>query len=128
MAKKKIEHTDGLGPHERKKLNQACRQVWYRTHSRNLVKKRCRGEDGFQYCEQCKERTPKFTVDHILPAGPIDSPGYLVRLFCPSSQLQGLCDSCHKEKTRAENKRKTSVKGPTPAVGTYPCHDVYETP
>jgi len=102
MPKKKIEHTDGLGPHELKKIHSACRLVWQRCHARRLVQKRCTGADGFYYCEECTQRIPLMKIDHITPVGSIYDDGYIRRLFCPSSGLQGLCHKCHVAKTRAD--------------------------
>jgi hypothetical protein len=64
---------------------------------------RCTGDDGFFYCEQCKEKCPQIKIDHIVACGDLDG-GFLARLFCPSSGLQGLCKSCHDAKTRDERK------------------------
>lgn len=103
MAKKqKAPPMDGLGPRERKKIDSAIRQVWYRSKARSTAVKRCTDQQGFTRCEKCKKRTPKIKVDHIVPCGPVDSDGYITRLFCPSSQLQCLCHPCHKPKTKAE--------------------------
>lgn len=111
MAKKKIEKTDGLGPHEIKKIRSALRLVWHRSHSRRLVVLRCTGEDGFTYCEKCKKRTPQLKIDHIKNVGEVDE-GFLKRLFIPSKHLQGLCHPCHKIKTKAERAaRPKKVKG-----------------
>lgn len=104
MAKKKLEKTDGLGPLEIKNIRNALRLVWSRCHSRNLVKKRCTGKDGFHYCESCEERTPNLKIDHIVQVGDIVDGG-IRRLFVPSKQLQGLCKKCHDAKTKEERSR-----------------------
>lgn len=105
MKRKKIQHTDGLGPHEVKKIRSALRLVWHRSHARKLAVTRCTGKDGFTFCEACFEKTPKLKVDHIKACGDVDA-GFLKRLFCPSSELQGLCKKCHDAKTKAERKAK----------------------
>ena len=56
-------------------------------------------------CEQCKERTPKIKIDHINPVGTLDG-AFLELLFVPSHGLQGLCNDCHKIKTKAERQEK----------------------
>lgn len=104
--KKKIEYTDGLGTHERTKISSAIRQVWQRCYARRLAVKRCTREDGFQYCEKCGIKTPGAKIDHINQVGPVSEPGFIERLFCPSSGLQALCKKCHAEKTKLERKKK----------------------
>lgn len=106
MAKKKSPQTDGLGPRELEKISSALRQVWYRCHARKLSIKRCTDTDGFTVCELCKERTPKLKIDHIIPVGSIKNEGCILRLFCPSSGLQGLCHTCHKKKTKLETQAR----------------------
>lgn len=103
MAKNKLQKTDGLGPLEIKKIRSALRLVWHRSHARQLVVKRCTGDGGFLYCERCLDRTPSLKVDHIVQVGAVDA-GHLLRLFCPSQELQGLCGPCHNAKTKAERK------------------------
>jgi 5-methylcytosine-specific restriction endonuclease McrA len=111
MPKKaQLEPTDGLGPRELKRISSVIRAVWYQCRARNLVKARCKGKDGFFYCEKCKERTPVLQVDHLVPAGSINDEGFILRLFCPSSQLQGLCKKCHAPKTRKEAKARRKKK------------------
>src|SRR5271165_1193011 len=101
MAKSKIKPVDGLGPYEVKKIRAALRQLWHRSLARKLVVKRCLDKDGWSYCEQCFSRTPKLAVDHITPCGEVDG-GYIGRLFCSSQFLRGLCQDCHKVKTKKE--------------------------
>lgn len=102
---KKGEKTDGLGPVETAKIRSAIRLVWHRSHARQLVVKRCIGDDGFSYCEQCHKRAPKVFIDHIQRVGELDG-GFIERLFTPSQNLQGLCKLCHNEKTKEERKKK----------------------
>lgn len=101
MAKKKIAKTDGLGPYEIKRIRSAVRDVWQYSHARQLVIKRCTGKDGFARCEDCKKKTPKLKIDHIDNVGDVDA-GFILRMFCPSNKLQGLCHECHKDKTKIE--------------------------
>jgi hypothetical protein len=97
---------DGLGPKESVSLSRAIRQVWHRSHSRGLVIKRCTGADGFLHCEKCKQKVPKIQIDHIEQAGNLKSEGFIERMFCPSSGLQGLCIKCHAVKTKEEAKNR----------------------
>lgn len=104
MSKRqKLKPTDGLGALEIKKIRQAVRLVWHRSYARRLVVNRCTGKDGFSKCEQCGKKTPKLKIDHITAVGDVDD-GFLARLFCPSSFLQGLCHICHNAKTKLERK------------------------
>lgn len=108
MAKKpKPEKFDGLSMDDARRITSAVRQAWQWSHMWRLVKKRCTKEDGFSYCENEKcesfgKPVPKVFVDHIEPAGSAISPGYIERMFVPSSRLQGLCKRCHDKKTREE--------------------------
>lgn len=109
MPKKKakkapVERIDGLSPTDRKKLHAACRKVWAWSYPKKLCLQRAIGKDGFSRCEGCKRKVPKVFADHIEPVGEVGSPGYLERLFCPSSNLQALCKKCHDKKTREEKK------------------------
>lgn len=112
MASKKLQKTDGLGPLEIKKIRIALRLVWHRSYARALVVKRCTRADGFQYCEVCGERTPKFKVDHTEKVGDVDS-GFIERLFVGSHGLKGMCKTCHDEKTKAE-RREERARNPKP--------------
>lgn len=101
MSREKLKPTDGLGPLEIKKIRTAIRLVWQRSHARKLVVKRCQDKEGYFWCENCHEMTPMLKVDHIVQVGDLDD-GFVPRMFCPSSGLQGLCAECHKEKTKQE--------------------------
>jgi len=106
----KLKPTDGLGPKEISKIRSALRQVWHRSHARKLCVQRCT-KNGWTYCEQCKKKTPKLKIDHIEACGDVADGNYLKRLFTPSKNLQGLCDECHKAKTKMERaKLKKKVK------------------
>lgn len=104
MGKRKLANTDGLGPREIARVRAAIRLVWHRCYARKLAVIRCVGEDGFSYCEGCKQRSPKVFIDHIVTVGDLDG-GFIKRLFCPSCGLQGLCKACHDAKTKLERKR-----------------------
>lgn len=109
MAKKKIVKTDGLGPHEIKRIRTAIRKVWHQSYARKLCVDRCVGRGGFSYCEKCKKRSPKVFIDHIENVGDVDS-GFIERLFCPSKGLQGLCKQCHDKKTKEERTTMRQLK------------------
>lgn len=118
MAKKeKIEKVDGLGPTDIKKVRNAIRQVWHWSRAKRLALKRCTDENGFVYCEakDCPHEgkaVPKVFIDHIQTVGEVDG-GFLARLFCPSTGLQGLCKQCHGEKTKVDNKATKAGKTKT---------------
>ena len=98
---KKNNPCDGLGPYEIAKIRSAIRLVWQRCKARQLVVKRCKDADGYYWCEKCHNRTPAIKIDHIIQVGNLDN-GFIERLFCDSSKLQGLCNDCHKIKTKEE--------------------------
>jgi hypothetical protein len=108
MAKKaKLEAVDGFGPKERKRLTSAIRQVWYQCRARKLALARCMGKDGFPCCPKCGLTTPRIQIDHIEPVGAIESEGAILRMFCPSVGLRGLCRDCH---TLVTNLGRTSKR------------------
>lgn len=106
MAKKKVktERIDGLSPEDVKRVRSAIRQVWQWSYPWRLAKARAIGEDGFCYCEKCKDKVPKVYIDHIENVGDVDE-GFIKRLFVPSHKLQALCKKCHDAKTKEERKR-----------------------
>jgi 5-methylcytosine-specific restriction endonuclease McrA len=59
-------------------------------------------------CAHCKLYFPekKINVDHIIPAGSLNSgedlAGFIERLFCEQDNLQVLCEACHNFKTQQE--------------------------
>jgi len=57
-------------------------------------------------CSGCKSKfgSKEVQVDHIDPVGECaDWNVYIDRLFCAKENLQILCKTCHKEKTRNES-------------------------
>ena len=112
MAKKKTEPTDGLGPHELKRIHSAVRQAWQWSRAWHLAKKRATGSDGFPRCEgpTCPHKgkpVSKVFVDHIDSVGEVGGPKYIQRMFVPSAKLQCLCKKCHDAKTKEERKAAT---------------------
>lgn len=104
QKKRKLQKTDGLGPLEKKKIRQALRLVWQRSHARKIVVERCTDAAGFTRCEGCVKRTPNLKIDHIENVGEVDA-GFISRLFVPSNMMQGLCKTCHDAKTKRERDR-----------------------
>lgn len=112
LSKKKVkpQKIDGFGPVEKMQARNALRLVWQRSRAWKIVKDRCKDEDGYPKCEKCKQRVPKIKVDHIVAIGDIEDLGFLARLFVDSSGLQGLCDPCHKPKTKKDNAKTKEDK------------------
>lgn len=100
---------DGLNPDDLRKIKIALRKVWSWSFSRKLVEKRCLIDDGFSKCEQCKTIVPRIYVDHIKSIGAPDA-DLIKKMFVPSNQMQGLCSSCHKKKTRDDKKLMEAEK------------------
>ena len=109
MRKTKKEKIDGLSPDLIKKIRNAIRLIWHRSHPRKLCVERATGKDGFFYCESCERRSPKIKIDHKQNVGAIDS-GFIERMFTPSVNLQALCAPCHNEKTKAERAKNKKPK------------------
>lgn len=106
MAKKKKDQPiDGMSSKDIKKLRAATRQVWSWSTPRKLCVARATDGEGFGRCEQCKAKTPKIYIDHVIPVGNLDS-GYFKRLYVSSEGLQALCRKCHGAKTKAEKAAK----------------------
>lgn len=66
-------------------------------------------------CAECSAVTLKVHVDHIAPIGTQPATfhevgTWLDRLFCDWTNLQVLCDRCHKEKTARERRNKELAK------------------
>lgn len=100
---------DCLNQKDIAQIKKALRQVWSWSYSRRLVVKRCELGGGYSRCEVCKKRCPKIHVDHIEAVG-VFNRDYIKRLFVPSHKLQGLCQNCHKVKTKADLKRIKASK------------------
>lgn len=96
---------DGLSKKDVAKIRSAIRIIWHRSYPRKLCTKRAIGKDGFFYCENCFEKTPKINIDHIEKVGKVDA-GFIKRLFCSSDGLLALCLECHRKKTNEERKQE----------------------
>jgi len=58
-------------------------------------------------CSKCAKDFPQkqVQVDHIVPIGrDLSWDEFIEKLFCERDNLQVLCKTCHKEKTKSENK------------------------
>lgn len=83
--------------------------IGYTDLSRPKVKTWCK-------CAVCGKPEAKsyMEVDHIDPIIPVDSAledmswdQVIDRIWCEPENLQVVCESCHKEKTKAERKQRT---------------------
>lgn len=103
------------------KLVSKAREVWRQSQNYQAAKKACREINrpdykGWFRCAMCQAFREVIKVDHIDPIGKQpETMGqfgeWLERLFCPITNLQGLCNDCHREKTREEGKaRRAAVK------------------
>ena len=66
-------------------------------------------------CPVCQKHTPTYQMqaDHVIPLIPLDKTlkdlswdEIVDRLWCKESNLQATCISCHKIKSKAENKER----------------------
>lgn len=105
VKKAKTLPVDGMSAKDKKNLRNHIRQVWSWSYAPRLVRKRCLRPDGFSDCEMCFVICPKVFVDHVRPCGKLDA-GFIARCFVPSKKLQGLCDKCHRIKTKEELKAR----------------------
>lgn len=94
------------------KLVSHSREVWRQSVPYQYTKKICRvpGKSGWFICQLCKRETEVIKVDHITPIGKqpdelCEFGDWLVKLFCENLNLQGVCNECHKTKSREERKK-----------------------
>ena len=94
------------------KLVSKSREVWRQSTSYQTTKKNCRvlGKSGWFKCQICSNEVEVIRIDHIKPIGKqpdkLEEFGeWLPKLFCEESNLQGLCNACHKQKSKEERKR-----------------------
>jgi len=114
MARKKKS-----GP-PKSKIVSGIRRIWLYSWQRREVVNRCKTDDGFYRCENCRGLADKVQIDHISPAVPVEGwdnfEGFITRLFVDPSGMRGLCERCHNKKTiteaktRKENRAKKQPK------------------
>lgn len=117
-----------ITPKERGLLKGAIRRVFSRSELRRKVMdaaevkhfdpKRPRVTRWIR-CAVCKELSPKYkgAADHIQPVIPVDSSfeemsmdTVVDRLWCEEYNIQAICESCHKQKSRQETKLRAANK------------------
>ena len=89
-----------------------CKSEWFAKCKNGNMRRRV----SFK-CEQCGNISPRkgFAVDHHLPvidvhSGFVDYNTFVARLFCPVVNLWGLCDTCHKAKSKEEAKERALTR------------------
>lgn len=94
------------------------RKATYRTKARRDALRAARVERNTYKCAACQKLFPNKEVrlDHIEPCinpetGFTTWDDYIARMFCGPEGLQVLCLEDHKAKTKAENARRSEVKG-----------------
>ena len=89
-------------------------KAWMFWPVRSEVKRRCKDPNnpGWFICELCHRSHEKIDIDHVVPCvsifdGWVSWDEYIKRRFVfDANQLQGICRSCHKIKSKAENKAR----------------------
>jgi len=121
--------TDKLGPTLKAKRTKpelmACRGLrlaWDRSFLKWDALRRVKVDTNQYKCEKCCGvfKLREVQVDHKTPCVPVEGwdsvQNFAYRLFCPSDQLQVLCqDKCHLKKSNKENKQRRKEKGGTNA-------------
>ena len=93
------------------KLISDARNRWRQSQPYQEAKKKCKIVEltGWFRCANCANSVEVIRIDHIEPIGkqPFNYDGFgtwLNKLFCAVTNLQGLCNSCHRIKTKEERK------------------------
>lgn len=88
-------------------VQQGLRKLSLRWPEREKVKKKARVRRGFYLCTGYPPQTPHectskdFDIDHIKSIGRFTTwDAYVNKLFCSERNLQLLCKTCHKKKTK----------------------------
>jgi 5-methylcytosine-specific restriction endonuclease McrA len=91
-------------------LRNVLRKAFYRSKARTTAFKMARLDRGLYNCAKCHKifGCKEIKVDHITPVieprfGFVNWDTYISRLFCDASNLQILCDQCHRIKTNEED-------------------------
>lgn len=94
-----------ISKESRKKIRQALRRLWIFSEERREALRRAHAGRGMYICEACRYIRGKkeVQVDHIHPVGGDGCYNtHISLLFCPADNLQVLCKSCHKLKTKKD--------------------------
>lgn len=114
------------------KAIQALRKVWKHSPMRAEAIAAARDARNPKHlvCAKCgvSMHEKLAAIDHVVPVvGPEGFRGwdeFFSRLMCPASNLQALCEACHKVKTKEESANRAahrrSLKPPKPAKAPKP--------
>jgi len=96
-----------MKPEVRNYIKAALRRTWGRSRQRTAALKSAKVGYGQYKCAKCEKthRRKHIQVDHKTPVGRfVNFDTYIERLFCPATELQVLCEGCHKTKTKKDKK------------------------
>lgn len=92
-----------------RKLICAARQISRQSIAHGDVKRaqKVPGKTGWWSCKSCGRETEVIRIDHVIPIGKepdvLEEFGtWLPKLLCGTENLQGLCNACHKIKSKEE--------------------------
>lgn len=112
--KKQTRNKSLFNPH--RYLVAAARKVWRWSPEHREAAQMCAVGTTRRKCLTCAAVLPRKEVhiDHVSPVGSQprtwdDYPAYYRRLFCPVSNLKGMCVSCHRVKTAKERLNRAKV-------------------
>lgn len=119
-----------ITPKDRNAIKGALRRAYSRSDIRKMVIDRTIVKHSdpsrprvkrWSKCEKCGELTPTYLIDadHITPVIPIHShfdemplDESVERLWCELSNMQGICESCHDQKTAEERAARKPYQKP----------------
>lgn len=92
------------------KLVSKSREVWRQSQVYQQVKKEHKSRPGWFKCASCHKEREVIKIDHIKaigkqPTNMLEFGPWLEKLFCSKENLQGLCNDCHKIKTKEDRRR-----------------------
>ena len=91
------------------KLVTMARDIWRFSENYQQVKRTSRNPDkpGWFVCRKCAKDVEVIRIDHLKALG--EQPNsfkefgdWLNKLFCPITNLQPICNFCHREKTKED--------------------------
>ena len=91
------------------KLVSKSREVWRQSENYQFIKKESKSPEkkGWFICGLCGSTREVIKIDHVKPIGKQPDEmkefgAWLEKLFCPVTNLMGVCADCHKKKTHEE--------------------------
>lgn len=105
-------------------MKNTLRRSFFRYWERTKAIQAARVDRGLYKCASCLivSKMEGHHIDHIEPVvetsvGFVNWDTYIKRLFCPASNLQLLCSTCHKIKTKKEQEERKKAKTGIFAIG-----------